>query len=82
KADGTRYMMLIEDKNNIYMIDRNNDVFQIKYLWFPEVPDCTNHLENTLLDGEFVIDKVDNKEIYRYLVYDIVYYNVCERKFC
>ncbi|CAF1376755.1 unnamed protein product [Adineta steineri] len=75
KADGTRYMMLIEDKNNIYMIDRNNDVFQIKYLWFPEVPDCTNHLENTLLDGEFVIDKVDNKEIYRYLVYDIVCYN-------
>ncbi|CAF1423034.1 unnamed protein product [Adineta steineri] len=75
KAGGTRYMMLIEDINEIYMIDCNNDVFKINYLWFPQDPNCTNHLKNTLLDGEFVTDEYGNEGEYRYYVYDIVYYN-------
>ncbi len=44
-------MMLIEDKDKIYMLDRNNNVFQINHLWFPENSDCTRHLTNTLIDG-------------------------------
>ncbi|CAF1047957.1 unnamed protein product [Adineta steineri] len=75
KANGTRYMMLIEDKYNIYMIDRNNNVFKINNLWFPLDPNCINHLENTLLDGVFVIDKTGNVEEYLYYVYDIVWCN-------
>jgi len=46
-----RYMMLIEDKDKIYMLDRNNNVFQINHLWFPENSDCTKYLTNTLIDG-------------------------------
>ncbi|CAF0720102.1 unnamed protein product [Rotaria sp. Silwood1] len=84
KADGTRYMMLIESENNIYMLDRNNDVFQINCLQFPKDSNCTRHLINTLVDGEFVIDNDNGIKRYRYLVYDIVVYdneNVSQRSF-
>jgi hypothetical protein len=46
-----RYMMLIEDENQMYMLDRNNNVFQIDHLRFPKDSDCTRHLINTLVDG-------------------------------
>ncbi|UJR26354.1 hypothetical protein I4U23_007687 [Adineta vaga] len=75
KADGTRYMMLIEDKDRIYMLDRNNHVFQIHRLLFPTTIDSNEYLKDTLLDGEFVIDKHNGTKIYRYLVYDIIMYN-------
>lgn len=44
-------MMLIEDKNKIYMFDRDNNVFQINHLRFPKDADYTSHLTNTLVDG-------------------------------
>ncbi|CAF0865386.1 unnamed protein product [Rotaria sordida] len=84
KADGTRYMMLIESENKIYMLDRNNNVFQINHLYFPKDSDCTRHLINTLVDGEFVIDNDNGIKRYRYLIYDIIIYeneNVGQRTF-
>jgi len=44
-------MMLIEDKNKIYMFDRDNNVFEISHLEFPKDGDYTHHLKNTLVDG-------------------------------
>jgi hypothetical protein len=44
-------MMLIENENRIYMLDRNNNAFQINHLSFPKDPNCQTHLINTLLDG-------------------------------
>ncbi|PZC83256.1 hypothetical protein B5X24_HaOG208020 [Helicoverpa armigera] len=41
-------------------------------LRFPHRKDLRRHLKNTLLDGEMVIDKVDNKDIPRYLCYDVI----------
>ena len=46
-----RYMMLIEDENKIYMVDRDNTVFEISHLRFPKDADYTRHLTNTLVDG-------------------------------
>ncbi|CAF2614373.1 unnamed protein product [Rotaria sp. Silwood2] len=74
KADGTRYMMLIEDENKIYMFDRDNNVFEISHLRFPKDPECTSHLTNTLIDGELVIDNVNGMKVPRYLIYDVVVY--------
>ncbi|XP_025061047.1 mRNA-capping enzyme isoform X4 [Alligator sinensis] len=51
KADGTRYMMLIDGKNEVYMIDRDNSVFHVSNLEFPFRKDLRTHLTNTLLDG-------------------------------
>ncbi|XP_076635153.1 mRNA-capping enzyme-like [Colletes latitarsis] len=75
KADGTRYMMLIQADGEVYFIDRDNSVFQVSGLTFPHIRDISRTLRDTLLDGEMVIDKVDGKEIPRYLVYDVVMYD-------
>ncbi|XP_053143299.1 mRNA-capping enzyme isoform X2 [Hemicordylus capensis] len=72
KADGTRYMMLIDGKNEVYMIDRDNSVFHVSNLEFPIRKEPHLHLENTLLDGEMIIDKVKGQVVPRYLIYDIV----------
>lgn len=74
KADGTRYMMLIQDKDEVYFFDRDNSCFKINNLVFM-TRDLKAHLKNTLLDGEMVIDKDKGLSIPRFLVYDIV---VCE----
>jgi len=44
-------MMLIENKNEIYMLDRSNNIFQIKNLQFPNYSDFSKHLTDTLIDG-------------------------------
>uniref|UniRef100_A0A673KI43 mRNA-capping enzyme n=1 Tax=Sinocyclocheilus rhinocerous TaxID=307959 RepID=A0A673KI43_9TELE len=75
KADGTRYMMLIDGKDEVYMIDRDNSVFHIANLEFPFRKDLRIHLSNTLLDGEMIIDKVNGQPVPRYLIYDIIKFN-------
>nr|XP_025949185.1 mRNA-capping enzyme isoform X3 [Dromaius novaehollandiae] len=75
KADGTRYMMLIDGKNEVYMIDRDNSIFHVSNLEFPFRKDLRSHLANTLLDGEMIIDKVNGQIVPRYLIYDIIKFN-------
>ncbi|XP_076456794.1 mRNA-capping enzyme-like [Babylonia areolata] len=72
KADGTRYLMLIDGKDRVYMIDRDNAVFHIPGLEFPRRKDLNAHVENTLVDGEMILDKVEGKDVPRFLVYDII----------
>ncbi|XP_053950889.1 mRNA-capping enzyme isoform X1 [Anastrepha ludens] len=72
KADGTRYMMLINKRDEIYFFDRNNSCFQVENLTFVKAGNLNQHLEDTLLDGEMVIDKLNGQSIPRYLIYDIV----------
>lgn len=72
KADGTRYMMLIDGENEVYFIDRDNCVFQVSNLRFPRRKRPLEHISDTLLDGEMVIDKVESQPYPRYLVYDII----------
>ncbi|KAG8184984.1 hypothetical protein JTE90_024519 [Oedothorax gibbosus] len=72
KADGTRYMMLIDGADKIYFIDRDNSIFKVEGLTFPRRKDPDQHIKNTLLDGEMIIDKVEGRDVPRYLAYDIV----------
>ncbi|GAA6098435.1 mRNA-capping enzyme isoform X1 [Tachysurus ichikawai] len=65
-------MMLIDGRNEVYMIDRDNSVFHIANLEFPYRKDMRTHLSNTLLDGEMIVDKVNGQPIPRYLIYDII----------
>ncbi|KAJ3606426.1 hypothetical protein NHX12_025947 [Muraenolepis orangiensis] len=44
-------MMLINGKNEVHMIDRDNSIFHIANLEFPFRKDPHVHLSNTLLDG-------------------------------
>ena len=74
KADGTRYMMLIEGKNMVYFADRDNSIFKVEGMTFPYRKDESQSLTGTILDGEMVLDDdpVTQTKIPRYLIYDIV----------
>jgi len=43
--------MLIDGKNEVYMVDRDNSIFHVSNLEFPFRKDLRAHLTNTLLDG-------------------------------
>lgn len=74
KADGTRYLMMVNGADKVYMLDRENSVFTVRNLRFPHRKDMDRYLSNTLLDGEFVmdIDPNTNQKIPRFLIYDII----------
>ncbi|KAH8266560.1 hypothetical protein KR018_001419, partial [Drosophila ironensis] len=72
KADGTRYMMLIDGRDEVYFFDRNHSCFQVENVAFVDGKNLNDHLEGTLLDGEMVLDKIGETVTPRYLVYDIV----------
>ncbi|XP_058835362.1 mRNA-capping enzyme isoform X2 [Topomyia yanbarensis] len=74
KADGTRYMMLIVKANEIYFFDRDNSCFAVNGIMFPHYTNLHEHLTDTLLDGEMVMDIVNGEKKPRYLVYDIIRY--------
>uniref|UniRef100_A0A0K2UM70 mRNA-capping enzyme n=1 Tax=Lepeophtheirus salmonis TaxID=72036 RepID=A0A0K2UM70_LEPSM len=73
KADGTRYMMLIDGPNNVYCIDRDNCYYKVANITFLE-DNMQKDLEDTLVDGEMVIDEDfrTKQKFPRYLIYDIV----------
>jgi len=72
KADGARYLMLINGKDQVYMMDRDNAVFQISNLDFPHRKNLNDCLRDTLVDGEMIIDDVNGQKVPRYLIYDII----------
>lgn len=51
KADGMRYMMLIDGADEVYFFDRDHNVFKVSNLTFPYRKDLNKHLKDTLLDG-------------------------------
>ncbi|CAL4067552.1 unnamed protein product, partial [Meganyctiphanes norvegica] len=76
KADGTRYMMLINGRREIYFADRDNSVFHAPEVEFRSKYDLDCHLQNTLLDGEMVIDELPSGEKFpRFLIYDALRVN-------
>ncbi|XP_043219456.1 mRNA-capping enzyme-like isoform X1 [Amphibalanus amphitrite] len=72
KADGTRYMMLIDGEDQIYFADRDNAIFRARGLTFPYRKNLSEHLADTLVDGEMVIDRINGQDHPRFLVYDII----------
>ncbi|KAH6935285.1 hypothetical protein HPB50_005020 [Hyalomma asiaticum] len=70
KADGTRYMMLIDGENEVYFIDRDNCVFQVSGLCFPRRKDRSQHIQETLVDGQWLARRYKAR------------HNVCARVVC
>lgn len=80
KADGTRYLMYI-DNGKVFMIGRDNCVFEVPFMYFPNAVN-NGFVKNTLLDGELVCDtcwvkgpKGDAVQIgqWNYYAYDAVH---------
>jgi len=72
KADGTRYLLLIDGQGRNYFVDRDNCMSNAPDVSFRYRKNLEEHLCNTLVDGEMVLDKVNNETIPRYLIYDII----------
>ena len=72
--------MLIDGPNDVYMLDRDNQVFQVPGLTFWKRKQLQHPLTNTLVDGEMVVDTVGAQPVPRYLIYDIIKFEVSERK--
>nr|XP_022914085.1 mRNA-capping enzyme [Onthophagus taurus] len=75
KADGVRYMMLIDGEDEVYFFDRDHSIFKVTGVRFVYRKNLMQHLQNTLIDGEMVIDKVKDERIPRFLVYDIIMFD-------
>ena len=65
-------MMLIDGKDETYFIDRDNCVYKISGLTFLNRKDKHEHLTDTLVEGEMVIDTVNGNKVPRFLMYDII----------
>lgn len=75
KADGCRYMMYIQDEENIFFLTRNLHLWRVNNLKFPKLDDLHGHLTDTLVDGELVTDEFKGQKIPRYLIYDVITLN-------
>ncbi len=75
KSVGKRYMMLIKGKDELYMLDQGDYLFSVDHIQFPFDAEYTSHLEDTLVDGEFVIDNVDGLFKPTLWISDIITYN-------
>ena len=69
KADGTRYLMVILGRDQVYCIGTACHVFYIEGLTFPKSVDLGDHLTDVLLDGEMVLDIIDGEKVPRYKEY-------------
>ena len=65
KADGTRYLMVILERDQVYCIGTACDVFLIEGLTFPRANSLDDHFTNVLLDGEMILDLVDGEKVPR-----------------
>jgi mRNA-capping enzyme len=67
--------MLIEEKDKVYMLDRGGCLFSVGHIQFPCDAECTSHLKDTLVDGEFIIDNVHGLFKPSFWIHDIITYN-------
>ncbi|CAL4067138.1 unnamed protein product, partial [Meganyctiphanes norvegica] len=75
KADGIRYMMLIEGEQKIYLIGGNFDnIFHIPGLEYRQKNDLTQHTIDTLLEGELIlhVNPHTGVEVYQFLIFDAI----------
>lgn len=75
KADGCRYMLYIQDEDNIFFLTRSLQLWRVNGLRFPKIDDLNSHLSDTLLDGEMVTDNFNGQNIPKYLIYDVISLN-------
>ncbi|XP_071854236.1 mRNA-capping enzyme-like [Apostichopus japonicus] len=72
KADGLRYMLLIDGARQNYFFDRDHTIFSAPVFKFPKRK-SEGFLSDTLVDGEMITDTDDDDNpVPRFLIYDIV----------
>lgn len=76
KADGCRYMMYVQDADNVFFLARSLMLYKVDgKLAFPKITNLNENITDTLLDGEMVLDNENGNKVPRYLIYDIISLN-------
>lgn len=75
KADGNRYMLYIQDEDNIFFLTRSLQLWRVVGLKFPKLEDLQSHLTDTLVDGEMVTDTINGNKVPKFLIYDVISLN-------
>lgn len=65
--------MYIAGPKHTFLINRKLEVYKVDNLSFPSTK--SNHLAETLVDGELVTYEVLGKNVWEFLIYDIVSLN-------
>uniref|UniRef100_A0A914QQD2 Tyrosine specific protein phosphatases domain-containing protein n=1 Tax=Panagrolaimus davidi TaxID=227884 RepID=A0A914QQD2_9BILA len=77
KADGMRYLVLINGEDEIYAFDRDNNVFQLP-LKFPRKGHLDQHVSDTLVDVEVIMQALPGGgHRPRMLIFDLIIHEVC-----
>ncbi|CDJ65247.1 mRNA capping enzyme, putative [Eimeria necatrix] len=71
KTDGIRFLLFSKDRR-IYLIGRRDEVREISEMYLPRAADSSEAQEETLLDGELVMDQLEGAAVWRFLVYDCI----------
>ncbi len=71
-------MMLIENKDEIYMLDRSNNIFKINNLQFPNT-DFSRHLTDTLIDGVCFSKAYKLRNLFFLFIRNLLLINMKER---
>ncbi|CDJ37835.1 mRNA capping enzyme, putative [Eimeria tenella] len=71
KTDGIRFLLFSKDRR-IYLIGRRDEVREISEMYLPRAADSSEAQEETLLDGELVLDQLEGAAVWRFLVYDCI----------
>jgi mRNA-capping enzyme len=72
KADGMRYLVLINGEDEIYAFDRDNNVFQLP-LKFPRKGHLDQHVADTLVDAEVIMQALPGGGFRpRMLIFDLI----------
>ncbi|KAL1914485.1 uncharacterized protein VTP21DRAFT_8868 [Calcarisporiella thermophila] len=87
KSDGIRYLMFMHNTAKgpaTFLIDRKNSVRYVKHPMFPVKDHPGKYQNDTLVDGELVLDVQNEKRMTRFLVFDLMVINgvnVTQRSF-
>uniref|UniRef100_A0AC35EXB2 mRNA guanylyltransferase n=1 Tax=Panagrolaimus sp. PS1159 TaxID=55785 RepID=A0AC35EXB2_9BILA len=74
KADGMRYLVLINGEKEIYAFDRENNVFHLP-LKFPRKDHLDQHVFDTLIDVEIIVQVLPNGNLRpKMLIFNLVVY--------
>ena len=67
-------MMLIDGPGQVYFADRDNCIFKVDCLTFMDRKNPGEHLRDTLVDGEMVVDEHEGVKTPRYGSLFLYYY--------
>ncbi|CAK5264663.1 unnamed protein product [Mycena citricolor] len=81
KSDGVRVLLVVltdpSGSQFVHLVDRKNDYYDVRGIYFPHHENPTKPLQNTIVDGELVydVDPTTRAQTLRFLAFDCLVVN-------